>query len=69
MEALDRHRHTIVELNLRCGPTDSSRVLSAVTSFIQLQALTLCDVDSEAFAQSGPWACLGLKRLALTFQK
>lgn len=38
-------------------------------SCTRLQALTLCNIDSEAFVQSSPWACLGLKRLALTFQK
>ncbi|KAF9384772.1 hypothetical protein CPB97_005391 [Podila verticillata] len=68
-EALDRHRHTIVELNLRCGPTDSSQVLNTVTRCSQLQILTLSDVDSEAFVQSNSWSCLGLKLLAITFQK
>ncbi|KAI9236109.1 MAG: hypothetical protein BYD32DRAFT_437754 [Podila humilis] len=68
-EALDRHRHTIVELNLRCGPNDSSQVLNTVTKCTQLQILTLSDVDSEAFVQSDSWTCLGLKLLAITFQK
>ncbi|KAG0353103.1 hypothetical protein BG005_007537 [Podila minutissima] len=67
--ALGRHHRTIVELDLQCGSTNGTRALvKTVMNLAQLEDLALDLVDVEAFVQSGPWACLGLKRLAIAFQ-
>ncbi|KAF9311938.1 hypothetical protein BG003_006837, partial [Podila horticola] len=69
LEALDRHRHTVVELDLLCDGTNASQILNTVMSCPRLQILTLCNIASTALLESKPWACLRLKRLALNFQK
>ena len=68
IDALDRHRHTIVELNLQSGLMNTSRVLKTVKSLTQLQDLAPDLVNVAAFVQSEPWTCLGLKRLSIAFQ-
>lgn len=68
LDALDRHRHTIVELNLQSGPMKTSRVLKTVMSLTPLKDLALDLVNVAAFVQNEPWACLGLKWLSIAFQ-
>ncbi|KAF8928100.1 hypothetical protein BGZ52_003724 [Haplosporangium bisporale] len=68
VEAFDRHRHTIVELNIQCGPMNTSKVLKTVMSLALLQVLALDLVNVAAFVHSDPWTCLGLKRLYVAFQ-
>ncbi|KFH70338.1 hypothetical protein MVEG_03189 [Podila verticillata NRRL 6337] len=68
VEAFDRHRHTIVELNIQCGPMNTSKVLKTVMSLALLQVLALDLVNVAAFVHSDPWTCLGLKRLSVAFQ-
>ncbi|KAG0096587.1 hypothetical protein BGZ93_004315 [Podila epicladia] len=69
LEALGRHRHTIVELDLQCDGINSSHLVNTVMSCTQLQVLTLRNIPSAALLESEPWACLQLKRLALNFQR
>ncbi|KAG0021518.1 hypothetical protein BGZ81_008895 [Podila clonocystis] len=69
LEALGRHRHTIVELDLPCDSTNSSQILNTAMSCPHLQILTLCNIASSAFLETEPWACLQLKHLALNFQR
>ncbi|KAF9383498.1 hypothetical protein CPC16_008894 [Podila verticillata] len=68
MEALDRHRLTIVELSLLCDSVNTSQALSTVMSCAQLEILELDFVAIADFVQSEPWACFGLKRLSIAFQ-
>lgn len=70
IEALGGHRHTIAELDLSCGTTNSCQILNMVKSCAQLKVVTLSSVDVGAFVQSDDaWACLGLKRLDISFRK
>ncbi|KAG0021519.1 hypothetical protein BGZ81_008896 [Podila clonocystis] len=70
IEALGRHHHTIVELDFQCGSTNTCQVLNTVMSITQLQVLALRNIDHAAFVQSdeNTWACLGMKRLGLSFR-
>lgn len=68
LDALGRHHRTIVELNLKCEPINTTLVLDTLKTLTELKVLTLDLVDVAAFVQSEPWACLGLKRLSIAFQ-